>query len=287
MTNRDDFHDLSMPSQLDGPPGADGDVDLPHDDDGQAPPKQPAASSKPGVDAFVDNTGALLRRSSDVLPYVWIAIVIVGLVPVMWKLAQGYDPLNPFSFEFGWSIFIVELLCQIAALTLLAASFPVAKACLLSDDDHVRTLDGGTDILFDHLLTALPLAIAYYLAVMIGLMACILPGLFAALFLLPALYMGTASKESIFRSFLKAPGQISAHSTLYAIVVVGYMVALFLISLAIGLAFTSLVPGGDLSAAITDPLFVVAFSLGFIAVTTIQYFFYIALAGLFITTETS
>ena len=310
MTNHDDIVDDSSPhDRAPGPPGADGDLDSHHNEGGDwdatdnadAPPPasdsteqsenhrpEPSAESgsqQTGVDAFVDNTATILRRSTDVLPYIWIAIVIVGLIPTMWKVGHGYDPLDPFGADFELSIFAVEIFCQVTALTLLAAAFPVGRACLFSDDEHVRTFDGGTDVLFEHLLDALPVAIIYYVAVMAGLMMCIAPGLFAAVFFLPALYLATTRQESLLKAFLKAPVMINRHSTKFAILIVGFLIANFLAAMAAVFAFGALVPDGDLGAALTNPLFMVVVSLATIIATAVSYFFYVALIGLFVTAE--
>ncbi len=271
--------DLPTDATANEPVGTDGVVDDP-----QAEPEQtsPPDADPPGIDDFLDNSRRLLRRSDEVLPFVWIAIVMVLMVPSMTKIMQGYDPMQTLQLEIDVWLLATEMLAHLGAVVLLTLSMPLARAYLL-EDEGPQTIGGGLEMMARYFPAALALSALYYMIVFAGLLMCIIPGLLAAALLLPALYMGAVRDESVLRAFLKAPGQLGDHSRLFAPVYVGFIAVLFGVSLALG---TAIQTAGGVDEILAHGLVaILGFSLAFIAVTAVAYLLYIGLLAVFVTIE--
>ena len=281
MTNFDEPDDeVAGAISRDEPPGADGVVDDPEaEDDADSPG---ADDHNAGVDMFLDNAKRLFKNGGEDLLLIWVGIVILMALPAAWKLAHGYDPFAPFSFETDTAALVVELVSHAGAVVLFVGSLPMARDFVIDYDEENPP---AFDDLFDHIVDAAPAALVYYGIVVLGLMMCIIPGVLAAVYLAPALYLTTARDESMLRAFMKAPGQFSNYSHLYAIVVVGGIGTLFVISLALGMAISSIGGTEAVAEAAGDPLMVVGFSLGFIVATAMLYVFYVGMLAIFTTID--
>ncbi len=261
------------------PPGADGVV-------GRAPsPGGDGEEIEAGVDEFVDNTRAILKQSGHVLIFAWVAIVLVMSFPVLWKITQGYDPLQPFAFDLGVATLLIELGCQALAIALFTMSLPVGRAYLLGEGPGPRTFGEAWEVAARHLDDAVLIAVLYYVAIIGGFMMCVIPGLIAAVYLAPALYLAAARGEPTIRALLKGSAQLGRHSNLYVFIVVGLGVVFFGTALALGLAIDKVGGFDELAAAAADPLSMVLFIGGYIAVATLLFFLYIATLGVFTTIE--
>lgn len=286
----DDEPELDGPTQS-GPSGADGTLETPDDRPGGSEPTDPeddsthhADADQSVIDDFVDNAATLLDRGDEVLPLVWTAIFVMAAIPVSWKLLQGHSAVG-FTTDIDVATLLVEVGFHATAVVLLAASLPLARTYLLGDEPGPQTVGSGLEVISDHLGDAFVVGIAYYLCVTVGLALCILPGLLAAGYLTPALYMATARDESTFRALLKGPKQLSENSGLFAVVYLGCFAVFIGITLALGALITW--GGGPEGVAemAADPLFFVGASLAAILVAALGYLLYVAMVSIFVTIE--
>ena len=267
--------DLSVQSE---PPGADGVVDTPQQE-------EQAEAAEAGVDEFVDNTRALLEQSGHVLIFVWVAIVLVMSMPVLWKITQGYDLLQPFSFDMELAVLLVEFGCHAVAIALFTLSLPVGRAYLLGEGEGPKTFGEAWTVASNHLEDAVLIAVLYYVAVVVGLMLCIIPGLFAAVYLLPTLYLAAARGEPTLRALLKGSTQLGRHSNLYVFIVVGLGAVFIGTSVILGLVANHAGGIEEMAEMAAEPLSMIFFSLGFLVITVVLFLLYIATLGVFVTIE--
>lgn len=270
------------------PPGADGDPGHSEDSAGDGEPSESkSVSGDPGVDDFLDNTKKMLQRSGEVLPFVWVAIVLLVSTPTLVRIAMGFDPFQPFAFEMGTGVVLLEFGCHAAAVALFTLSLPVARAYLIADDGGPQTFAAAFSIVGDHLDDAVLIAAIYYVCVMVGLMTCILPGLFAAVYLAPALYLAAARGESTLAALIKGSSQLGRYSNLYAVIVVGLFAVFLAVSFALSIGLAGAGSTDEFATLAAQPLSMLLFSIGYIVVTAVLYFVYIAAVSLFVTIETA
>ncbi len=244
---------------------------------------------KPQVEDLWANITDLFSRSSEVLPFLWVAAFILWMMPVVIKLLLGFDPLDPWGAPL-W-IDLSGLIFRVAAVVLVTASFPIARSYLVGGKSGPTNLDEGFTQLGENFSAALPVSILYSVLVVAGLMTCIVPGVFAALYLAPVLYLVSTKTESLGQALLSAPRKITGYSHLFAGILVSGLAFYFVVSIVAGMTLAPTSSGVvfvhhiDFSVLLANPLFVVGVTLGFIFVTAFNYCFYLAMTAAFITID--
>lgn len=229
----------------------------------------------------------LFQASTEVLPFIFLAACALWMTPTIMKLYLGIDPLT--LWEIDWVVELMGVPFRILAIAVLTASFPMARQYLLDDEGGPTTFGSGLDCLAQDLPRAFPVAVSYCLLVAVGLGLCLLPGLFAAAYLAPALYLATARGIPLVSSLRQAPQKVSDHSNLFVVVYGGFVAFLTVLTLSIGTTVASRGVTGveriDFAQLATNPVVATVAIAAFVVTTAFFYCAYIALAATFVTID--